>query len=156
MPLARPRPEDARFLQLALAEAKAGFDAGGLPVGSVLVRDGKVLGAGRNRFVQDGDPTAHAEIDCLRNAGRQPGYAGATLYTTLSPCAMCAGAALFLGIPRVVIGDVRSYPGDPAFLAERGVEVVVADDADCMALMARFTTERASLWQEVTAGDEAS
>lgn len=148
MPIIEATEEHRKFMRRAYAEAKAGFEEGGLPIGSILVEGGEVVGAGHNRRIQDGDPIAHGEMDCLRSAGRRPGYRGVTLYTTLSPCMMCAGAILQFEIPRVVIGEDRNFAGNGDFLAERGVEVVVMRDADCIALMARFIAEKPELWNE--------
>ncbi|RVT83526.1 nucleoside deaminase [Rhodobacteraceae bacterium CCMM004] len=132
----------------ALAEAQTGFDEGGCPIGSVVVRGGEVIGRGRNRRVQEGDPIAHGEMDALRRAGRQTGYRDVTLYTTLSPCMMCAGTIVQFGIPRVVIGENATFGGNEEFLRSRGVEVVLADDPDCRALMERFIREKPALWAE--------
>ncbi len=139
---------DRRLLRIAYDEAKAGFDEGGCPIGSVLARAGAVVAQGRNQRVQKGDPIAHGEMDALRRAGRQKTYADTTLYTSLSPCMMCAGTIVQFGIPRVVIGENENFGGNEAFLRERGVEVVVADDPDCIGLMRRFITERPELWAE--------
>jgi cytosine deaminase len=140
--------DDVKFMALALAEAQTGFDEGGVPVGGVLVEDGRVLARGRNKRVQEGDPSAHGEMDCLRAAGRRPHYRNTTLYTTLSPCMMCTGTILQFGIPRVVVGEDRNFEGNIAFLSERGVEVVLMDDRACIALMERFIRERPDLWNE--------
>jgi cytosine deaminase len=140
--------DDVTFMKLAFEEASAGFEEGGVPVGSVLVENGRVLARGRNKRVQEGDPIAHGEMDCLRTAGRRPHYLNTTLYTTLSPCMMCSGAILQFDIPRVVVGENRTFEGNIAFLAARGVEVVLMDDAACIALMARFIRERPELWNE--------
>jgi len=145
---AQARDDDAKFMKLAYQEARRGYAEGGVPVGSVMVEDGRVIARGRNKRVQEGDPIAHGEMDCLRNAGRRPGYRGVTLYTTLSPCMMCSGAILQFAIPRVVIGEKRNFAGNGDFLAGRGVEVVVLDDGDCVALMARFIAEKPELWNE--------
>ena len=144
---------DRRMLRIAYEEAKAGFDEGGCPIGSVLARGDQIVGQGRNQRVQQGDPIAHGEMDALRKAGRQASYRDTTLYTSLSPCMMCTGTMLFLGIPRVVIGDRETYPGDVAFLLARGMDVALLDDPDCVALMRRFIAERADVWQRITAGD---
>jgi cytosine deaminase len=137
------------FMALALEQARTGFDEGGVPVGAVLVgADGRVLGAGRNRRVQQGDPIAHGEMDCLRQVGRLRSYAGTTLFTTLTPCMMCSGTILQFGISRVVIGENRSFAGNEDFLRARGVEVTVLDDPDCVALMRRFQAERPEVWAE--------
>ena len=142
------KADDLRFMKLAYAEARRGYDEGGVPVGAVMVEHGRVIASGRNKRVQEGDPIAHGEMDCLRSAGRRPGYRGVTLYTTLSPCMMCAGTILQFEIPRVVIGEDRNFAGNGDFLAERGVEVVVMQDADCIALMQRFIAEKPELWNE--------
>ncbi len=148
MPFVEETAEDRTFMALALQEAKRGYDEGGVPVGSVIVAAGAVLARGYNRRVQDGDPIAHGEMDCLRRAGRRPHYRDVTLYTTLSPCMMCAGTILQFGIPRVVIGEQDNFAGNGDFLAERNVDVVLLNDPDCMALMRRFIDEKPDLWNE--------
>ncbi len=140
--------DDKRLLQIAYQEAKAGYDEGGCPIGSVLARDGAVVSQGRNQRVQRGDPIAHGEMDALRKAGRQKTYRDTVLYTSLSPCMMCSGTIVQFGIPRVVIGDTQNFGGNEEFLRSRGVEVVIADDPDCIALMKRFTEEKPELWAE--------
>ena len=144
---------DRRMLRIAYEEARAGFDEGGCPIGSVLARGGRAIARGRNRRVQEGDPIAHGEMDALRKAGRQRTYRDTTLYTSLSPCMMCAGTIVQFGIPRVVIAENATFGGNEEFLRERGVEVVVADDPDCIALMTRFIEERPELWAEDIAED---
>ncbi|MEM9794203.1 MAG: nucleoside deaminase [Pseudomonadota bacterium] len=139
---------DRRFLDLALAEAQAGFDEGGCPIGAVLARGDQLVAQGRNQRVQGGDPIAHGEMDALRRAGRQKTYRDTTLYTSLSPCMMCAGTIVQFGIPRVIIGENTTFGGNEAFLRERGVLVVIADDPDCIALMQRFIREKPDLWAE--------
>ena len=139
---------DQRLLRIAYDEAKAGFDEGGCPIGSVLARDGQVVSQGRNQRVQGGDPIAHGEMDALRKAGRQSTYRDTTLYTSLSPCMMCSGTIIQFGIPRVVVGESENFGGNEAFLRERGVEVIVAQDPDCIALMKRFIAEKPELWAE--------
>lgn len=139
---------DRRFLAIALEEAREGFAEGGCPIGAVLARGEAELARGRNRRVQDGDPVTHGETDALRRAGRQTTYRDTTLYTTLSPCMMCAGTVVQFSIPRIVIGENTSFGGNEDFLAERGVEVVIARDPDCIALMRRFMEERPALWAE--------
>ena len=141
-------PTDARFLRLAYEEAQIGYAEGGCPIGSVLVADATVLARGRNRRVQEGDPIAHGEMDCLRRAGRQKSYRRMTLYTSLSPCMMCTGTIIQFGIPRVVIGEARNFRGNPDHLRAHGVTVIIADDGDCIALMARFIREKPELWSE--------
>ena len=144
---------DKKFVRIAYDEAKAGFDEGGCPIGSVVVRDGQVLGQGRNQRVQGGDPIAHGEMDALRKAGRQKNYKGVTLYTSLSPCMMCTGTIIQFGIKRVVIGENTTFGGNEDFLRSKGVEVVIADDPDCIALMTRFIKEKPELWNEDIAED---
>lgn len=138
------------FMQAAIAEAQAGFDEGGIPIGSVIVHQGRIIGRGHNRRVQKGSPTLHGEMDAFENAGRQPAsvYRECTLYTTLSPCSMCSGAILLYGIPRVVIGENRSFLGEEALLRSRGVELAVLDDPTCIELMARLMREKPQLWNE--------
>lgn len=144
---------DRRFLRLSYDEAKAGFDEGGCPIGSVLARGETLVAQGRNQRVQKGDPIAHGEMDALRKAGRQKTYRDTTLYTSLSPCMMCAGTIVQFGIPRVVIAENTTFGGNEAFLRERGVEVIIADDPDCIALMQRFINEKPELWAEDIAED---
>ena len=146
-------PTDARFLRIAYEEAKAGFDEGGCPIGSVLADGDRMIARGRNRRVQQGDPIAHGEMDCLRRAGRQKSYRSMTLYTSLSPCMMCTGTIIQFAIPRVVVGEAQNFPGNPELLRRHGVEVIIADDADCIALMARFIREKPDLWAEDIAED---
>ena len=141
-------PLDAKFLSIAYNEALAGFEEGGCPIGSVLAAGETLIAQGRNQRVQKGDPIAHGEMDCLRKAGRQASYRGMTLYTSLSPCMMCAGTIVQFSIPRVIVGEARNFAGNIDFLRARGVEVIVADDADCIALMARFIREQPALWNE--------
>ncbi len=154
MPIVKPSDQDREFMKQAYAEAKAGYDQGGLPIGAVMVEAGRVVAAGHNRRVQDGDPIAHGEMDCLRRAGRRPTYRGVTLYTTLSPCMMCAGTIVQFGIPRVVVGEDKNFDGNIGFLADRGVEVALLDDPDCIALMGRFIREHPEIWNEdIAEGD---
>jgi len=137
-------------MRAAVDEARAGADEGGIPIGSVLVHDGRIIGRGRNRRVQRGSTVLHGEMDALENAGRQPAriYRESTLYTTLSPCPMCAGAILLYGIPRVVVGENRSFTGEEALLKSRGVALRVLDDPDCTELMKCFMRESPELWNE--------
>jgi len=139
---------DKKMLKIAYNEAKAGFDEGGCPIGSVLARDGKVVSQGRNQRVQKGDPIAHGEMDALRKAGRQKTYRDTTLYTSLSPCMMCSGTIIQFGIPRVVIGEAVNFGGNEELLRARGVEVIVANDQDCIDLMDKFIEEKPELWAE--------
>lgn len=141
-------PADRSFLDAAIAQAARGFDEGGLPIGAALVEDGVLLATGRNRRVQQGDPIAHGEMDCLRQAGRRRSYRNSTLYTTLSPCMMCAGTIVQFKIPRVVIGENASFGGNEEFLRSHGVEVVVVDDPQCRSLMERFQTAHPEVWAE--------
>ena len=138
------------FLDAALEEARLGLGEGGIPIGSVLVIDGRIVGRGHNRRVQRGSAVLHAEMDCLENAGRLTArdYRRATLYSTLSPCDMCSGAALLYGIPRIVVGENRTFQGPEAYVASRGVELVIVDDARCVALMREFIAARPELWHE--------
>src|ERR1700674_4003301 len=126
------------FLKAAVDEARAGLSEGGLPIGSVLVREGRIIGRGRNRRVQQGDPMAHAEIDCLRQAGRVGSYAGAILYSTLMPCYLCSGAVVQFGIKKVFAGESKTFPGGAEFMRAHGVEVVELADEECVELMRRF------------------
>lgn len=138
------------FLQAAINEAEQGLAEGGIPIGSVLVHDGRVIGRGHNRRVQQGSVVSHAEMEALENAGRQPAsvYRECTLYTTLSPCPMCTGAILLYGIPRVVIGENETFLGDEELLRSRGVEVEVVDDDRCVTLMRAFIAANPDLWNE--------
>ena len=138
------------FLAAAIAEAEQGLAEGGIPIGSVLVHEDEIIGRGHNRRVQKGSVVLHGEMDALENAGRRPAsvYRQCTLYTTLSPCPMCTGAILLYGIPRVVVGENRTFVGDEELLRSRGVEVEVRDDARCVELMRRFIDERPDLWNE--------
>ncbi len=134
----------------ALREAELGWQEGGIPIGSVLVHEGKVIGRGHNRRIQEGSAIKHGEMDALENAGRLPArvYRNSVLYTTLSPCSMCSGAILLYGIPKVVIGENRSFQGEEALLESRGVELEVLDDARCKALMDRMIAEKPEIWKE--------
>jgi cytosine deaminase len=138
------------FLQAAIDEAELGFSEGGIPIGSVVVHNGRLLGRGHNRRVQRGSVVLHGEMDALENAGRQPAhvYHDCTIYTTLSPCAMCSGAILLYGIPRVVIGENHTFVGEEDLLRDRGVVVEVLQDARCRDLMARFIRSHPTLWAE--------
>lgn len=139
---------DQRFLRMAYDEARAGYDEGGCPIGSVIAEGDRLIARGRNQRVQQGDPIAHGEMDALRKAGRQKSYRKMTLYTSLSPCMMCTGTIVQFGIPRVVIAENTTFGGNEAFLRAKGVEVIVADDPDCIALMRRFIKEKPELWNE--------
>ena len=139
-----------RFLNEAIKEARKGLEAGGIPIGSVLVVDGKIVARGHNQRIQKGSSVLHAEMDCLENAGRLPAstYRKATLYSTLSPCDMCSGAILLYGIPRVVVGENRTFKGPEDYTRSRGVDVSVVDDQECVNLMDAFISENPALWSE--------
>jgi creatinine deaminase len=138
------------FMKAAIDEAKVGLAQGGIPIGSVLVHDGKIIGRGHNQRVQTGSPTLHGEMDALENAGRQPAevYRQSVIYTTLSPCSMCTGAILLYGIPKVVIGENQSFIGEEALLKSRGVEIEMLDSAECKNMMSTFMAEKPELWNE--------
>ena len=144
---------DKKFLRLAYDEAYAGYEEGGCPIGAALAKGDELVASGRNQRVQQGDPIAHGEMDCLRKAGRQKSYKGMTLYTTLSPCMMCSGTIIQFGVERVIIGEAVNFPGNPQFLRDHGVEIILADDADCIALMKKFIAENPELWLEDIAED---
>jgi creatinine deaminase len=139
-----------RFMAAAIAEAKLGLKEGGIPIGSVLVHRGEILGRGHNRRVQKGSVVLHGEMDALENAGRQPAsvYRECTIYTTLSPCPMCTGAILLYGIPRVVVGENTTFVGAEELLRAAGVELEVLEDLDCIAMMREFIDEHPALWDE--------
>lgn len=138
------------FFEVAVEEARNGYAEGGIPIGSVLVHNGNILGRGHNKRVQQGSPTLHSEMDALENAGRLPAkvYRESVLYTTLSPCPMCTGAILLYGIPKVVIGENSTFMGEEQLLKERGVEVVVLDNKECIQLMQEFIRTKPELWNE--------
>jgi cytosine/creatinine deaminase len=138
------------FLKAAIEEAKLGLKEGGIPIGSVLVHNGKIIGRGHNKRIQDGSPILHGEMDALENAGRLSAqiYKESIIYTTLSPCSMCSGAILLYGIPHVVIGENKTFLGEEALLIERGVKCEVRQDPDCIALMTDFIAENPTLWHE--------
>ena len=138
------------FMQAAIEEAKQGLAEGGIPIGSVLVIDGMIVGRGHNRRVQQGSAILHAEMDCLENAGRLKAkdYQRAVLYSTLSPCDMCSGTALLYKIPKVVIGENRTFQGPEAYVRSRGVELVILGDPDCIRLMEEFISASPELWNE--------
>lgn len=138
------------FLEAAIKEANEGLASGGIPIGSVLVVDDKIVGRGHNQRVQRNSPVLHAEMDCLENAGRllPETYRRATLYSTLSPCDMCSGAILLYKIPKVVVGENRTFRGPEDYLRARGVDVTVLDDPTCVAMMQRFQQEHPELWNE--------
>jgi creatinine deaminase len=143
---------DRELMALALEQARASLEVGGVPVGAVLAAGGTVIAAGHNERVQHGDPVAHGEISALRNAGRRASYTGTTLYTTLSPCQMCTGAILLFQIPRVVVGEARTFAGDLGFLRDRGVEITLLDDPACIAAMDEFQNRYPQVWSEDIGG----
>ena len=138
------------FMQIAIEEANAGLSEGGIPIGSVIVHRDRIIGRGHNRRVQKGSAILHGEMDAFENAGRQPAnvYYESVLYTTLSPCAMCSGAILLYGIPKVVVGENRTFMGEEDWLRSRGVEVVVLQEETCIELMRSFIASRPDLWNE--------
>lgn len=139
-----------KFLEAAIAEAKKGLGEGGIPIGSVIVHNGEILGRGHNKRIQQGSVVLHGEMDALENAGRQPAsvYRNCTLYTTLSPCPMCTGAILLYGIPKVVIGENKNFIGAEDLLRSNGVEVIVVNDQTCIDMMAGFIHNQPQLWNE--------
>lgn len=139
-----------KFMQAAIEEAQKGLEEGGIPIGSVIVHNGKIIGRGHNRRVQEGSAILHGEMDALENAGRQPAsvYKESVLYTTLSPCSMCSGAILLYGIPKVIIGENKTFLGEEELLKSRGVDVQVVDDKSCVDLMTKFINDKPELWNE--------
>lgn len=144
------------FLQAAIDEARRGLAAGGIPIGSVLVIDAVIVGRGHNQRIQKGSPVLHAEMDCLENAGRLSAadYQKAILYSTLSPCDMCSGAILLYGIPKVIVGENRTFRGPESYLRSRGVSVEVVNDGACVEMMRAFIAENPSLWNEDIGEDQ--
>ncbi len=136
------------FMAAAIAEAKQGMQAGGIPIGSVLVREGQIIGRGHNQRVQQQNPILHAEIDCLQNAGRIGHYQGTSLYSTLMPCYLCAGAVVQFGIKKVIAGESQTFPGARAFMESHGVEVIDLDLEACKQLMRDFIQQQPQLWNE--------
>lgn len=145
------------FLQEAIVEAQLGLAEGGIPIGAVLVHAGKIIGRGHNRRVQSGSTILHGEMDALENAGRRPAevYKASVMYTTLSPCAMCSGAIVLYGIPKVVIGENQTFLGEEEWLVQHGVKIEVVQDSTCMQLMKEFIKEHPQLWNE-DIGEEGS
>ena len=137
-----------KFMKEAISEAKKSLLQGGIPIGSVLVKNGLIVGRGHNKRVQKNDPMAHAEIDCLRNAGRIGSYEGTILYSTLMPCYLCAGAVVQFGIKRVIVGESRNFAGAKTFMESHGVEVVDLDSSDCYQMMNEFIRKNPKLWNE--------
>lgn len=136
------------FLLAAIDEGRLGLKEGGLPIGSVLVRNNQIIGRGHNRRVQRGDPMAHAEIDCLTNAGRQKTYSDTVLYSTLMPCYLCSGAAVQFGVPKVIVGESVNFAGGPEFMRSKGIEVIDLHDRECIEMMAQFIRDHPELWNE--------
>jgi cytosine/creatinine deaminase len=147
-----PAAADQVMMDAALAEARAGLAVGGVPVGAALAVGDRLVATGHNERVQSGDPIAHGETACLRNAGRQVSYRDMTMYTTLSPCQMCSGAILLFQIPRVVVGEATTFAGDLGFLESHGVEVVLLDDDRCTAVMREFQERYPEIWSEDIGG----
>lgn len=136
------------FMAAAIAEAKQGLSEGGIPIGSVMVKDGQIVGRGHNKRVQDSDPVTHAEIDCLRNAGRIGNYKNTTLYSTLMPCYLCAGAVVQFGIKKVIAGEAETFAGAKEFMESHGVEVINLNLDECQQMMSKFIQEKPELWNE--------
>lgn len=145
------------YLQAAIDEARQGLAEGGIPIGSVIVHQGRIIGRGHNRRVQRGSAILHGEMDAFENAGRQPAsvYRDSVLYTTLSPCSMCSGAILLYGIPKVIIGENQTFLGEEALLRSRGVQMEVLQNADCIALMRSFIASKPQLWNEDIGEEDA-
>ncbi len=139
---------DDPYMRAAIDEARAGLAEGGIPIGSVLVKGGVIVGRGHNKRVQEANPMVHAEIDCLIQAGRVGSYRGSVLYSTLMPCYLCAGAAVQFRIPKVIVGESRTFPGARAFMESHGIEVVDLDLAECVTLMEEFIAAKPDLWNE--------
>ena len=135
-------------MQAAIDEARQGLSEGGIPIGSVIIRDGKIIGRGHNKRVQDGDPITHAEIDCLRNAGRVGSYKDTVLYSTLMPCYLCAGAVVQFGIKKVYAGENETFSGAKEFMESMGVEVINMNSEECKEMMRKFIAENPKLWNE--------
>ncbi len=136
------------FMQAAIAQARKSRSEGGIPIGSALMRDGQLLAAGHNKRVQESDPVTHAEIDCLRQAGRMGSFKGTVLYSTLMPCYLCAGAVVQFGIPKVIVGENRTFAGAAEFMKSHGVEVIDLDLSECVEMMTSFIAEHPELWNE--------
>ena len=135
------------YMAIALEEARASMKEGGIPVGAVLVKDGSVVGKGRNRHIQNNDPTAHAEIECIRNAGRMSSYSGVILYVTTMPCHLCAGALVHFGIEYVVVGERRNFSGARSFLKDHWIQLDRLDDEECVTLLASYIEKHADIWK---------
>lgn len=139
---------ETELMQAAIAQARKSLSEGGIPIGAALVRGGELLALGHNKRVQENDPVTHAEIDCLRNAGRIGSFRETVLYSTLMPCYLCSGAVVQFGIPKVIVGESRTFPGAPEFMRSHGVEVIDLDLTECIAMMEKFIAEHPALWNE--------
>lgn len=137
-----------QYLAAAIEEAQKGQNEGGIPIGSVLIKDGKIIGRGHNKRVQENNPVVHAEIDCLINAGRIGSYKGTILYSTLMPCYLCAGAVVQFGIKKVVAGESKTFPGAVEFMRKHGVEVIDLNNSECIKMMSEFISQNTELWNE--------
>jgi len=137
-----------KFLRIAIDEAKKGLEEGGIPIGSALVRNGKLIASGRNKRVQEQNPILHGEMDCLNNAGRIGSYKDTVIYSTLMPCYMCAGTIVQFKIPKVVVGESKTFPGAREFMESHGVEVIDLENEECIAMMENFIENNADLWNE--------
>jgi cytosine deaminase len=136
------------FMKAAIEEARLGLQEGGIPIGSVLVSEGRIIGRGHNRRVQNGDPLAHAEIECIRNAGRKSSYSNTILFSTLMPCYLCSGAIVQFGIEKIIVGESRTFKGDLEFLKDHWITVEDWDMDECIELMAEFIHKNSALWNE--------
>jgi len=141
-------PTHDKFMQLAIEEALSGLAEGGIPIGSVLIKDGKLVAKGHNKRVQEGNPILHGEMDCLFNAGRVGSYKNTVIYSTLMPCYMCAGTIVQFKIPKVIVGESRTFPGAKAFMESHGVEVIDLDLPECVQMMEDFIADKPQLWNE--------
>ena len=139
---------EKELMEAAIAQARKSLSEGGIPIGSALARGGELLAVGHNKRVQDGDPITHAEIDCLRQAGRIGSFRDTVLYSTLMPCYLCSGAVVQFGIPKVIVGESRTFPGGPEFMRSHGVEVIDLDLPECFEMMSKFIAENPALWNE--------
>ncbi len=139
---------EKELIEAAIAQARKSLSEGGIPIGSALARNGELLAVGHNKRVQDDDPVTHAEIDCLRNAGRIGSFRDTVLYSTLMPCYLCSGAVVQFGIPRVIVGESRTFPGGPEFMRSHGVEVIDLDLPECSEMMRQFIAAHSELWNE--------
>ena len=139
---------ETELIQAAIAQARKSLNEGGIPIGSALARKGELLAVGHNKRVQEDDPVTHAEIDCLRNAGRIGSFRDTVLYSTLMPCYLCSGAVVQFGIPKVIVGESRTFSGAPEFMRSHGVEVIDLDLPECVEMMRKFIAENTALWNE--------